>query len=277
MPKLFQIDWAHLLVPTVALGEIILRGSLVYLLLFALRRVTLKREAGSTALPELLMVVLVADAAQHAMATVHRSVTEGVVLVATIVGWNYALDGLAHTFPRLRQVMHPPRPAPAGWSPAPLSPSRGARTRVCPPASRCPLAYAPPWNALGSPRATETSPRPASAAEGRRLRRGHTMGQRARARNCCTRVRACRILLRQGRRHTGNSRARWGDADAGRPCLSPPTCRVRRDGSGGVPRQGSRRRRGCDARGAVRQRTRHRLPGRHGTACVCQALQADTL
>ena len=30
IPKLFQIDWAHLLVPTVALGEIILRGSLVY-------------------------------------------------------------------------------------------------------------------------------------------------------------------------------------------------------------------------------------------------------
>ena len=58
IPKLFQIDWAHLLVPTVALGEIILRGSLVYLLIFALMRVILKREAESTALPALLMIVL---------------------------------------------------------------------------------------------------------------------------------------------------------------------------------------------------------------------------
>ena len=97
MHTLFQIDWAHLLVPTVALGEIILRGSLVYLLIFALMRATLKREAGSLALPDLLMVVLVADAAQNAMATEYCSVTEGIVLVATIVGWNYALDWLANT------------------------------------------------------------------------------------------------------------------------------------------------------------------------------------
>jgi uncharacterized membrane protein YcaP (DUF421 family) len=108
MRTLFQIDWAHLLVPTVALGEIMLRGSLVYLLIFALMRVTLKREAGSVALPDLLMVVLIADAAQNAMATEYRSITEGLVLVATIIGWNYALDWLAQAFPRLRPVIHPP-------------------------------------------------------------------------------------------------------------------------------------------------------------------------
>ena len=108
MPSVFQIEWAPLLVPTMALGEIILRGSLVYLLIFALMRVTLKREAGSMALPDLSMIVLVADAAQNAMATEYRSLTEGLVLVATIVGWNYALDWLATTCPRLRAVIYPP-------------------------------------------------------------------------------------------------------------------------------------------------------------------------
>jgi uncharacterized membrane protein YcaP (DUF421 family) len=108
MPSLFQIEWAHLWVPTVALGEIVLRGSLVYLLIFALMRVTLKREAGTLALPDLLMIVLVADAAQNAMATEYRSVTEGVVLVATIVGWNYGLDWLAQRCPRLRPLLYPP-------------------------------------------------------------------------------------------------------------------------------------------------------------------------
>jgi hypothetical protein len=48
MHRLFQLDGAHLLVPTVARGEIILRGSLVDLLIFALVRVPLKREAGLT-------------------------------------------------------------------------------------------------------------------------------------------------------------------------------------------------------------------------------------
>ena len=58
VPELFQIDWAHLPVPTVALGELILRGSLVYLLIFALMRDHPPNgEAGSIALPDLLMIL----------------------------------------------------------------------------------------------------------------------------------------------------------------------------------------------------------------------------
>ena len=48
MAMLFQIAGAHRVVPTVALGKRILRGSLVDLLIFALVRVPLKREAGLT-------------------------------------------------------------------------------------------------------------------------------------------------------------------------------------------------------------------------------------
>jgi uncharacterized membrane protein YcaP (DUF421 family) len=108
MQSLFDIDWQHLLLPSVALAEIILRGSLIYLGIFALMRFVLKREAGTIGLPDLLMTVLIADAAQNAMAAEYHSITEGAVLIATIVYWNYILDWLGHRFPRLERLLHPP-------------------------------------------------------------------------------------------------------------------------------------------------------------------------
>jgi uncharacterized membrane protein YcaP (DUF421 family) len=108
MQMLFGIDWPHVFLPSVALAELILRGSLIYLGIFALMRFVLKREAGPIGLPDLLMTVLIADAAQNAMAAEYRSITEGAVLIATIVGWNYALDWLGHRFPRVERLLHPP-------------------------------------------------------------------------------------------------------------------------------------------------------------------------
>jgi uncharacterized membrane protein YcaP (DUF421 family) len=108
MKTLFGIDWQHFFLPSVALAELILRGSLIYLGIFALMRFVLKREAGTIGLPDLLMTVLIADAAQNAMAAEYHSITEGAVLIATIVFWNYALDWLGHRFPRVERLLHPP-------------------------------------------------------------------------------------------------------------------------------------------------------------------------
>ena len=56
---------------------------------------------------DLLVVVLVADAAQNAMASEYHSITEGAVLVATIFGWNYLLDWLAYRFRLVHSLLHP--------------------------------------------------------------------------------------------------------------------------------------------------------------------------
>jgi uncharacterized membrane protein YcaP (DUF421 family) len=42
------------------------------------------------------------------MASEYHSITEGAVLIATIVFWNYALDWLGHRFPRVERLLHPP-------------------------------------------------------------------------------------------------------------------------------------------------------------------------
>ncbi|HEV2861902.1 MAG TPA: YetF domain-containing protein [Pyrinomonadaceae bacterium] len=106
METLWQVDWKAAFVPTVSVAEVVLRGSLVYLFLFFVLRV-LRREAGAVGIPDLLVVVLVADAAQNAMASEYKSVTEGAILVGTIVAWDYFLDWAGYTFPSLRRVLRP--------------------------------------------------------------------------------------------------------------------------------------------------------------------------
>ena len=100
-------DWNSTFVPTIHLGEIVLRGTLIYLFLFVVFRL-LRREAGALSLGDLLVVTLIADAAQNAMASEYKSITEGVVLTSTIVGWDYFFDWLGVYFPRLRPILQPP-------------------------------------------------------------------------------------------------------------------------------------------------------------------------
>src|SRR5215208_1128450 len=106
MDTLLQIDWKAVFVPTVSPLEIVLRGTFVYLLLFFVLRV-LRREAGALGISDLLVVVLIADAAQNAMSSEYKSVTEGAVLVGTIVAWDYSLDWLGYRFPAVQRLLRP--------------------------------------------------------------------------------------------------------------------------------------------------------------------------
>lgn len=106
MLSLLQIDWQSVFVPSLSLFEIVLRGSLIYLFLFIVLRV-LRRGPGAIGISDLLVVVLIADAAQNAMGSEYKSVTEGVVLVLTIVGWDYLFDWVGFRIPALRPILRP--------------------------------------------------------------------------------------------------------------------------------------------------------------------------
>jgi len=108
-PTMFgNVDWRTLLVPSTSIVEIVLRGTVMYLALFSLLRVVLKREAGGLAMTDLLVVVLIADAAQNGLAGDYRSLPEGIVLVATIIFWSHALNWLGHRVPAIGRFVHPP-------------------------------------------------------------------------------------------------------------------------------------------------------------------------
>ena len=102
-----SIDWHTMFVPQHSLLEAVIRVSLMYLLILAGFRL-LRREAGSLSVSDLLVVVLIADAAQNGLAGEYKSLTEGAVIVGTIFAWDYALDWLSYRSKFMYRLVHPP-------------------------------------------------------------------------------------------------------------------------------------------------------------------------
>jgi uncharacterized membrane protein YcaP (DUF421 family) len=101
MTDLFRI---HVSIP-----ELMLRGTLVYWLLFAIFRFLLRRDVGAVGIADILLLVIVADAAQNAMSGGYQTFSEGAILVLTIVGWNWLLDVLSFRFAVVRRFTTAPR------------------------------------------------------------------------------------------------------------------------------------------------------------------------
>ena len=59
-----SIDWNSVFVPAIGLAEIVVRGSLMYLGLFVILRFMARRQTGHFGPADLLVIVLIADAAQ---------------------------------------------------------------------------------------------------------------------------------------------------------------------------------------------------------------------
>ena len=103
-----NIDWNAIFAPDTPFLEIILRGSVMYLALTILLRIVLKRQTGTLGMTDLLLITLLADASQNAMAGEYRSLPDGIVLVATIIFWNYFFDWLTVKSEWFERLIEPP-------------------------------------------------------------------------------------------------------------------------------------------------------------------------
>lgn len=101
------MDWGKVFVPSVPLAELVVRGTVMYLFLYLLFRVVIKRRVGAMGIGDLLVLVIIADAAQNGMAGEYTSVTDAFVLVGTLVAWNQLFDWLAFRFPGLERWLQP--------------------------------------------------------------------------------------------------------------------------------------------------------------------------
>ena len=102
------MNWSEIFGFSVSPLEIVVRGTAMYLFLFVLFRVVVKRRIGAVGVADILVLVIVADAAQNGMAGEYRSVTEGCLLVGIIVGWDLLIDWLAFRIPALQRILEPP-------------------------------------------------------------------------------------------------------------------------------------------------------------------------
>lgn len=105
------MNWGDIFGLTMNPLELVVRGTATYWFIIVLFRVLLRRAVGAVGIADVLLLVLIADAAQNAMAGSYTSVTDGAILVSTIIGWSVAFDWLAFRFPRLARLLEP-RPLP---------------------------------------------------------------------------------------------------------------------------------------------------------------------
>jgi uncharacterized membrane protein YcaP (DUF421 family) len=107
MPNIPHIDWSQMLDFSMSPIELFIRGTVIYLFLFFVFRFVSRRDAGSLSVSDLLVLVIIADAAQNAMSGDYKSVTDGVVLISTIVGWSLMLNYLSFRFKSIRRLVLP--------------------------------------------------------------------------------------------------------------------------------------------------------------------------
>ena len=100
-----MIDWAHLFGFSVNPVEIFVRGTVIYWFIFLLFRFMLRRDIGAIAIADVMLLVLIADAASNGMSGGYDSITDGCILVATLAGWNYFLDWMSFHFPAVRRLV----------------------------------------------------------------------------------------------------------------------------------------------------------------------------
>lgn len=102
---IFSVDISALMRFTVSPVELFLRGTLMFWFLFLIFRLILRRDVGSASITDFLFVVILGDAAQNAMIGEGTSVGDGMMLVSTLVMWNYTLDILSYRFPKIARLV----------------------------------------------------------------------------------------------------------------------------------------------------------------------------
>ncbi len=98
------MNWSEILIPEHA-AEMILRGTLTYLGLLILLRVVLNRQSGHLNSSDLLVTVLIADAISNGMSGDYKSVPDGLILVSTIIAWDYGIDWLSYRSKLVRRLL----------------------------------------------------------------------------------------------------------------------------------------------------------------------------
>jgi uncharacterized membrane protein YcaP (DUF421 family) len=106
--EFFGSDWAAVFQTDVPIFELIVRGTVLYFVVFIILRSTLRRSAGELSMLDFIFVLLVANGAADAMTGGATSIPAGVITVVTVVAWNYILNSLAFYIPIIERLLSPP-------------------------------------------------------------------------------------------------------------------------------------------------------------------------
>lgn len=105
--SLLLVDFEKLFKIETAIPELIIKGSIMYLGILLLFRVLPRRTGGEMAMMDLIFVLLITEAATHSLGG-YSSVTEGFIVIVTMMAWNYLLNYLSYHIPFVEKMVSPP-------------------------------------------------------------------------------------------------------------------------------------------------------------------------
>lgn len=109
MDTLWKVDWQGIFTPHHSLLELIVRGTIMYLGIFVLLRVVLRRQVGGIGTTDILVIVLVAEVAGKGITAEYKSVVEGAILVGTVLFWSYTIEWLQFRVPAFERLTRDPK------------------------------------------------------------------------------------------------------------------------------------------------------------------------
>ena len=104
---MFDVNWQQLFALQQPILELVIRGTVMYWFLFGLFRFVMRRDVGAIGIADVLIIVIIADASQNAMDGGYRSLSEGMVLVGTLVLWNVITNWLNFKLPSFHRFADP--------------------------------------------------------------------------------------------------------------------------------------------------------------------------
>ncbi|TDR40863.1 uncharacterized protein DUF421 [Tahibacter aquaticus] len=85
--------------------QLVVRGSVVYLVLFVLFRLSGKRQAGQMTPFDLLLLLIISNAVQNAMIGQDSSLLGGLLVALVLLGWSHLLGWLSNRSRRLERLL----------------------------------------------------------------------------------------------------------------------------------------------------------------------------
>src|SRR5690606_34090527 len=99
-----ELQVADIFVLENSLLELLVRGTILYFAFLVIMRFIPRRTTGDVAMMDLVFLLLIVEAAAHGVGQ-FSSITDGIVLIVVLIGWNYIMNFLSYRLPVVERLI----------------------------------------------------------------------------------------------------------------------------------------------------------------------------
>lgn len=101
------MSWDTVFLTSVPVWELLARGTVLYLAVFALMRIAGRRESGEFNTADIILVLLISEAASTGLGGQAHSIFDSLVVIVTVLLWNIVLDMAGYHWPWAAKILKP--------------------------------------------------------------------------------------------------------------------------------------------------------------------------